>query len=489
MPKVRMPDGTVVGFPDEMPPEQIRGMIAQKFPDIVRASQQEAVTAPYAGLHDSATGIGDAMTLGFKDEILAGAAAPFRAGYNALTGGGFDLGSAYDTELANQRGIQKIAEKRSPIATTVGQIAGGIASPSMAPVGGAPATVLGMAGRGAGQGALTGGVYGFGSGEGADDRLAKGAIGGATGAAIGGVLGGATGAIAKRIARKGEATAEEVAGEVGEAYGDLRKLPVYSKAETDTLTASLKAAAKKGRVGSKRNAAVLGAIEDIEEEIGTQGLTPGELEEWRKIINSDLISDKSQRRAAMVVRDALDDFAQNNGSAEARALHRQKIQLQKIEDGVSKAYEVARRGSGNVSQHLKTQIGALLNADKRALLNGRPAQFDKEMRDQMKKVVDNGNIEGLLNWLGKASPDSGLGALGHTLTAISTGGTSAIPQVAIGAGSFAAKKAGAGYTQANVDALVRTINKSKDPQVTARARALLKSLTRGATVGTIGGFN
>lgn len=35
MPIVAMPDGTQVSFPDDMPADQIRGMIAQKFPDLV----------------------------------------------------------------------------------------------------------------------------------------------------------------------------------------------------------------------------------------------------------------------------------------------------------------------------------------------------------------------------------------------------------------------------------------------------------------------
>lgn len=38
MPVVAMPDGTQVSFPDDMPGEQIRGLIAQKFPDAVKAA-------------------------------------------------------------------------------------------------------------------------------------------------------------------------------------------------------------------------------------------------------------------------------------------------------------------------------------------------------------------------------------------------------------------------------------------------------------------
>lgn len=44
MPIVRMPDGTQVQFPDDMPGEQIRGLIQQKFPE----QTQQSATAPVA---------------------------------------------------------------------------------------------------------------------------------------------------------------------------------------------------------------------------------------------------------------------------------------------------------------------------------------------------------------------------------------------------------------------------------------------------------
>lgn len=47
MPIVAMPDGTQVQFPDEMPKEQIRGLILQKFPDA--GGQQQAAPAPAGG--------------------------------------------------------------------------------------------------------------------------------------------------------------------------------------------------------------------------------------------------------------------------------------------------------------------------------------------------------------------------------------------------------------------------------------------------------
>jgi hypothetical protein len=42
MPVVAMPDGTQVSFPDEMPAEQIKGLIASKFPDAVKGKQPAA---------------------------------------------------------------------------------------------------------------------------------------------------------------------------------------------------------------------------------------------------------------------------------------------------------------------------------------------------------------------------------------------------------------------------------------------------------------
>lgn len=46
MPDVKMPDGVVVRFPDEMAPDQIRDMIATKFPQVAQQQQAQAKVAP-----------------------------------------------------------------------------------------------------------------------------------------------------------------------------------------------------------------------------------------------------------------------------------------------------------------------------------------------------------------------------------------------------------------------------------------------------------
>jgi hypothetical protein len=452
-------------------------------------------------LHDATTGAGSGVSLGGKDELLAGMAAPFRAGYNALTGNGFDLGAAYDTELANQRGIDKAAQGRSPKGYTTGEIIGGVSAggigspatlaaraPAAALAGVAPATTLGMAGRGAVTGAGMGGAAGFLSGEGTDDRLGKAAVGGAAGAALGGVLGGVTGSVAKRAARRNATTSGEIGELADDLYDAMDNLPAYAPDDANSIVPALKAAAKSEGISKSSFPRIHSIIKDIGKHVKETGsIDPRMLDIYRRRLNG-IRKDPSYSAEVGHIVDELDDIAQNRiggeVGAEARARFRQKIQLGKVENAVKDAYEVAGRSSQNVSQHLKVKIGGLLRADRNAMLKGRPAQFDKEMRDQMQKIVDTGTLEGMMNWLGKAAPDSGLGALGHVLTAISTGGSSAAIQVPIALGSLAAKKAGASATQSNVDALQRIISNDPNPEVSARARSLLNKLLRGGAVAT-----
>jgi len=60
MPVVRMPDGVQVRFPDDMPPDQIRSMILQKFPDAGNAAKPAAAApapaAPVAAATFDSTG-------------------------------------------------------------------------------------------------------------------------------------------------------------------------------------------------------------------------------------------------------------------------------------------------------------------------------------------------------------------------------------------------------------------------------------------------
>jgi hypothetical protein len=228
----------------------------------------------------------------------------------------------------------------------------------------------------------------------------------------------------------------------------------------------------------------------MEREFTQQGATPRALEDWRKIISEDLIGDKRTRRGGKILRDTLDKFAESGEGGEtaklARKYFRRSIQMGKIEQALTSAKRMADRTSGDEALHIKSRFDTMLRADERAVARGKPAQFDPEMREFLKRVAETGSFEKALRWFGKLSPDSGLSKLAHLAAGIGTGGAYVVPQMALGAGAFTAKKAAAKIPMKNVEALKRIIAESHKhpPQVTAKAKAMLEAMTRGTVAAT-----
>lgn len=150
-------------------------------------------------LDDSISGV--ASGIPFSDEIEAGIAAPFRAVAQKVKAGDWsapglsDFGDAYSTEVEGLRKRRSDAAERSPTATTVGQVAGGLLTMGK---GAAPAATWGGRALQAGRDtAIYGGLQGAGEGEGFDDR-AKKAVGGAI---VGGLTGVAVSPAAELITK------------------------------------------------------------------------------------------------------------------------------------------------------------------------------------------------------------------------------------------------------------------------------------------------
>lgn len=204
---VRMPDGVVVRFPDSMSRDQIKGMIATKFPDAVKDKAPvqspegpKAADAPYkeGALGSSVQGAMQGLTFGFGDEITAGVLTVPEMIIGAATGqdsGGLvdRASAAYNRSLERQRAGIEQAQQDHPIATTVGEVAGaGMSGAKAAASGLTMAGRLGggIAGRVAGgaiEGAGYGALYGLGTGEGGfENRVAKAAEDAQSGAAVGG---------------------------------------------------------------------------------------------------------------------------------------------------------------------------------------------------------------------------------------------------------------------------------------------------------------
>lgn len=208
MPIVKMPDGTQVRFPDDMPREQIRDMIASKFPEVAQQSQPQAPQLQaddprdsFLGKVDSAMrGAADMMSFGFADEIAAG------------LGTGFGYLGDYDKELARQRGIDEADSENRLGYRLGGQLAGGLTGGVGLAKSGLSASAnavnagksLGkVAAASAKEGAILGGLHGFGSGEGADGRLASAkdgvVFGGGAGLVAPVAIAGATNGIKKLV--------------------------------------------------------------------------------------------------------------------------------------------------------------------------------------------------------------------------------------------------------------------------------------------------
>lgn len=106
----------------------------------------------------------------FGDEIVSGAMAPLRAGISAIQGEGFDVGREYNRSMDLEAEMRRRREERSPVASTVGSVAGGLGVGGVAAKSGlsllnkAPPTLWSMGGRGMAEGALWGAAYGAGEG-------------------------------------------------------------------------------------------------------------------------------------------------------------------------------------------------------------------------------------------------------------------------------------------------------------------------------------
>ncbi|MBA1156935.1 hypothetical protein [Microvirga mediterraneensis] len=144
-------------------------------------------------------GIQQGVTLGFGDEIMAGAMVPAELIKGAITGEdsgkGLDrISDAYSRNLARERGKLEAAREQHPVMTGVGEVAGGLVTGGQLARGGATLMRPGqslpkMVGAGAVEGAAYGAVGGFGEGEGGlENRLWDAGGGAVAGGAIGGAV-------------------------------------------------------------------------------------------------------------------------------------------------------------------------------------------------------------------------------------------------------------------------------------------------------------
>lgn len=437
---------------------------------------------------------GMAKAIPFADEMASGINAPFRAAREWFQGAGFDLGRAYDRNQAVEAELQHRRSNRSPIASTVGAVAGAVGASAPLAAGGlsflngAKPTLLSMGGRGAAEGAAYGAAYGAGEGQGANERIANALWQGGLGAAAGGATGAISGALASRGANAAVPTVDDIRAAGQAAYQQADQAGVIF---TPDAVSRLK-----GDVGKKLvdigydpalqpgAAAVVKRITDLE----GQNVTLTGLDSLRKVASNGYIpGNKSNNKAIGDIISSIDDLVSSPGAGEvlsgdaqaassalktARDMWSRLSKADRVADAISKAeLRAASTGSGgNVDNATRQNLRRILE---------KPRGFTEAEQAAMAKVVRGTPTQNALRLAGKLSP-SGNGLM----AALGIGGTMVNPLVGLASlGGMGAKVAADGMTQANtavLDSLIRNGGKASTQALSPLTKAIVQALTHGA---------
>lgn len=503
--EVELPDGTIAEFPDGTSNVVIRQALQRRYAPQQEAPRQDmggwspqteadlAERITGSGAFADMTGSGIARAVPFGDEIASGLNAPLRAAREWWQGDGFDVGRAYDRNMQVEAELQRRRDERSPIASTVGSIAGGIGAAAPLAAGGASfltgakPTLGSMVGRGAAEGAAYGAAYGAGEGRGLADR----GYNALQGAGMGAAIGGATGAIG-RIGAGGSGQAAIPSVDDLRAAGQA----AYQQADQAGVIFSPKAVERlKMDIGRKLvdmgydpalqpgAAAVVRRIDDL----AGRNVTLSGLDSLRKVASNGYVpGNKSNNKAISDIVNAIDELVTNPSAAEvltgnaqaaagalksAREMWSRVSKAERVADAISRAeLRASSTGSGgNVDNAIRQNLRRILE---------KPRGFTQAEQEALRKVVEGSPGQNALRLAGKLSP-SGNGLM----AALGIGGTMVNPLVgAASLGGMAAKTVADGMTHQNaraLDALIRGGGQVAQPQLSALRRTIIEALTRG----------
>lgn len=477
---------------------------AGKQPEDQRWGWQKALDdAGLQTMKDFSTGVMKG-NVPFSDEIAAGLMTVPGVIKRAITGEDNGKGlmqrasDSYSDALAFNRQTDKAAAERSPIAHTLGQVAGAVNTAGNLAKGGvtllkpAAPTATKMAVRGAAESAIYSGVYGFGEGEGFADRIWKGTLGAVFGAAIGGVTGGVAGKMATKSANKTIPTIEELSTQAKAAYqaaenaGVVFKPQAYSAAVDDWFSR-----AANRSLDPTLTPASVAAFKRLEELKGMP-LTLQTMEQQRRILNlaakqAAQIGNAADEAIANSTIRRLDDFVQNNANVllsggnprdaanalkEARSLWRMSAKAEQIsnlvENATLRAQNYSQSGMDNA---LKTEFMALARDPRK--LRG----FTDAEQELIKKVVNGSPLEKAARAVGKFAVRGPVSAIPTIMAGTATGGVVG-PALTMAAGEIGKRTAGA-MRMGNVnllDQLIRSGGNLPTAQITPAQRSILESI-------------
>lgn len=392
------------------------------------ARSVEASTAPTlespgpsdGALGASTRGIAQGATLGFSDEILAGVAAPFRAAARAIVGkddgqGVLDrLGAAFNLELENQRNLLDASQAQNPVASTVGEIAGGavagggLSRAGTTLLGASKPTATSLATRGAGEGAAFAGAFGFGTGEGFEDRFDRAKSGAAAGAVTGGVVGGVAGRVATRKAQKTIQTVEKLKTARDGAYQAAEQAgEVVPQARLGAFAQRLSQNMQKRGINLGQHPKSAGALDAFVKN-ANQDMSLSNVDLLRRnFLDAAMSNDASEARLAGIMLNRLDEFIDTVPGGplwrDARKAHKQFRKSATVERLIERAKLRAEQFSNSgMDNALQTEFRQFVRNDK--LLKG----FTKAERAALDAVAKNGVTATVFRKIGKLAPSSGV---------------------------------------------------------------------------------
>lgn len=436
------------------------------------------------------SGVADTGTLGFMDEMTAGA-----TGLAARAGGWPGGPDRYaDSTRARVREDMAADQAEHPATYFAGQATGAL---GLSAAGGAvaPAAVRSAAASrpilaGAATGSVEGGIYGYGASQGGQgQRLRGGAVGLVAGAAGGAALpaagrglrnvisGGSQlvreGVEAARVARQEVPSLDDLFMATQAAYRAVDESGVrYSGHTTARLAGDIARAAEGININPRLHARAAAVLEEVipEQLAGPKTLT--ELDQIRQLVRRDLMNspegaDREVGRAVIEQIDNMIDNAVPQGRSQnassliraARAASRQQRAAEALEEAIDSAMD--RAGSTGTGGNAQNAVRQNL---RRLLTNKRTSRlFNEEQQALLRRAIRGDGIQNTLRILSGLSPDRGLinmiGSAGGGALMGGPVGAVALPAIGMGARQLAEGRQGAllNALRSNVRGRVTTI--------------------------------
>ncbi|WP_298981691.1 hypothetical protein [uncultured Roseibium sp.] len=507
----KMPDGQMVNFPDDMPNEQIRRLIAKKYPkeaaDFDRRSRIDSAARERADFHNrlDAPGAGDLLvdsfTLGLSKPI-SGLAEGVSGEVGELFGGEeMDFWDRFDIGERTHEMRMDDARKASGGFGTAASIAGSLGAGTLAKAPVTASTGLRMLQAGK-EGAVLAGIEGTARGDGnLGNRIKTGATDAAIGAGLSAGLSRGLDAMAQskanKVFRKEAPDMEDLKASTTQAYDDIKSSGIMlEKPAYQNLGAKAEVA-----YFDEFNPGDYPQIEGILKRMaGRTGddLSLHQLERYNqrlaRIARDSADADKAA--AAGLVRDEISDFMEkftpndlyntkNPKQAwelvsKARGLAKNKAKTQILEDAIERGMRYSSGAENGIRQQFKT----ILNNKRKA------KRFTNSELQLMDRIVKGAWSDNALKRVGKLGLGKGQqtnitgpALLLYFADALGLGGAGS---AALGlAGASAARNASEAKTAAAADfARAMAASGKSAPVVDGSATRRLLAVGTGANIPT-----